>query len=726
MTRHAVSLPGCRPRPLAAYLKGLAVLRLVATQADPQATGHWQAEEFILTSRLDADALRRFLLEDWRPTPIAAPWNKSSGFWPGENADALEPFEQSEHPRFSAFAKTIAAIRDAIRNLDLQEAPDKNNGKTQFISLLRAALPDEAVDWVDAVVLVTSNGLKFPHLLGSGAIDGRLDFARNYQQRLINLIDPKTGTASDLAETRLEGALFGAPCASQGTGKSGQFGPGTAGGPNMTTGPIGDSSVNPWDFVLTIEGTIAFAAAATRRLEGNTRPSLSYPFTVLPSFAGTGAATLGDRGKMRSEIWLPLWGQPANWRELQALLSEGRATVGSRNARDGLDFARAIAGLGIARGISAFERVAFFVRAGDTALATPVGRVPVKRQVDADLIADLERKRWLRELHRVTDNKHAPARLLTLRRRLEDALYAMATRGGPEPVQAALAALGALTLYMAQAPGQRKELGGMPPLDGAWAVRGDDGSDAFHAACAVASLDGGVPLRCHIAPFAGRPHQWRWEFADQPSHLVTWGRGGLARALATTVHRRLITAAQSEGAPLLPFHGAQTTDLMAAMALLEAGDDPRLAELIAGLSLIRWGAPHLAARDHIFSACRDDHGDKHWAAATPPPLALALLAPLFTDGRSLKRAGLSTEAQDLPMPPGLPARLAAGDVAAAVTLAVRRLRASGLAPSFREAAAAGLDGAHLLSALLVPLDTRSLKHLAALAGITTPETDHAA
>ena len=59
----------------------------------------------------------------------------------------------------------------------------------------------------------------------------------------------------------------------------------------------------------------------------------------------------------RAEMWLPLWETPAGYGEIRELFGEGRATVGRRPAKDGLDFARAVAALGIDRGIKEQHRI---------------------------------------------------------------------------------------------------------------------------------------------------------------------------------------------------------------------------------------------------------------------------------------------------------------------------------------------------------------------------------
>ena len=69
-------LPGCTPTPLASYLKALAVLRLVAEAGtegggDPNATGFWRDDIFVLRTKLTKEELREFFLERYRPTPLS-------------------------------------------------------------------------------------------------------------------------------------------------------------------------------------------------------------------------------------------------------------------------------------------------------------------------------------------------------------------------------------------------------------------------------------------------------------------------------------------------------------------------------------------------------------------------------------------------------------------------------------------------------------------------------
>lgn len=104
-----IVLHGCSPTPLASYLKALAVLRLVAEQAeDPDATGFWCNDAFVLRTRLREEDLVAFFLDRYQPTPIVAPWNGGSGFFQADNQSGINPLECSQANRFSEYRAAIA------------------------------------------------------------------------------------------------------------------------------------------------------------------------------------------------------------------------------------------------------------------------------------------------------------------------------------------------------------------------------------------------------------------------------------------------------------------------------------------------------------------------------------------------------------------------------------------------------------------------------------------
>jgi CRISPR-associated protein Csx17 len=307
---HEIELKGCSPTPLAHYLKALGILRLVAEQKDPNAKGCWRDEAFVLQSSLDKENLLRFFLEEYRPTPITAPWNAGSGFYFEEGKAAtidpetgkslktgkklktgirdkdteatrtLDKLLQSQCDRFKGYKVLLGKTRQILDEKGLEEAP-KENQKSLLIQIVRNTYPDEFLKWLDAVLLIGSDKVSYPPLLGTGGNDGRLDFTNNYMQRLLRLFDAFTGEPNSFVTNWLEDSLFLQPTPQMlKEAAIGQFLPGNAGSPNGISGFESKSLVNPWDFVLMLEGGLFFATNTVRRLSSNSAGALSFPFTV--------------------------------------------------------------------------------------------------------------------------------------------------------------------------------------------------------------------------------------------------------------------------------------------------------------------------------------------------------------------------------------------------------------------------------------------------------------
>jgi hypothetical protein len=722
-----VALPGCAPAPLASYLKALGILRLVAEQADADARGWWQGGHFVLASTLDADGLEALFLDRYAPTPIIAPWNGGSGFYAGDNRRGIEALAAAQSPRFAGYAAAIASAERVRDGLGLQASP-KNEGKAGFLARLRGALPDDALAWFDAAVVLGSDQPLYPPLLGTGGNDGRLDFTNNFMQRLVELIDPETGRPLPGSAALIGEALFGEPVPGLSDVAVGQFAPGAAGGPNASAGLTGDPLVNPWDFVLMLEGAMVFAAAATRRNEKADTAALSFPFTVRPTAAGSGHAVLKDEGSSRAELWMPLWARPAGFAEVRGLLAEGRVTLGCRPVRgplaegrvtlghrpvrDGLDFVRAVSSLGVDRGISRFQRFGLMMRSGKAFLATPMTQVRVQRNARADLIDQLDEDGWLGSFRRLARHSEAPARLSGIGRRLDQALFDLATPDGKTAtadaarVQAALVALGDAVHHLAHSPKAREAVRFLPRLDQQWAQAADDASDEFRLAAAIAGLgagsgepSGAPPLLAHIAPVADRGGRW----AETSQQRVVWGEGTLVDALIRVLRRRLIDAERT-GAADKPLAGKPGADLAAIAAFLSCDtDDDRIEALVRGLALVKgiW----LPKRTFP-------------PTAPPLPAAYAALKPLFTPEAVLRAEHLLGAEIRLPLPATLLGQVLSGDhrrIASAIRQAQARARIAGLGRSFRGLGAAGLDGRRLAAALLIPIRAGDVRRLVAIA-----------
>lgn len=710
--RYSITLPGCRPVPLAAYLKALGAFRIVAEQADCDARGYWHADQFVLESSLSEAGITEFFLNNYVPTPIAAPWNGGSGFYAKDNQSGIAPIVKGEAERFSVYREVIALMKSILEDDAITQRPD-GQAKQQLLTRLRAQLPDAALPWLDAAVLIGEDNPRYPPLLGTGGNDGRLDFTNNFMQRLVELLDPASGEPRVGAAGLLDEALFAARIPAMADAAIGQFAPGNAGGTNQGSGFSGSAQINPWSFVLMLEGALLFAAAATRRLEGGESAALSYPFTVRSTGAGSGSTALGDEANARAEIWIPLWGNAVDIQELRAMLSEGRVTVGRTRARDGLDFVRAIARLGVQRGIDSFQRYAFLMRSGKAYLATPLNRFPVRANPAARLIDELEQSQWLGRFRRLARQSTAPARLTSLARALEEAIFNLAQddQGTSRHVQRILTLLGRIQHYLARSREGREKCPPVPSLSPGWLEAAQDSSNELSIAAALAGLHGRwrvdgqdrwiMPMRQHMAPTTdGRYPKW----SGDDSHDVTWGGGDLHANLMHTLQRRLLVASRQELADK-PLFGNRSAPL-AAVADLLAGqaDARRIADLLPGLALVRIPGGAEAVTDRL----------------APLPAAYRMLKPLFCTDRQLRKAKLLAPEAQLPLPPQIPRLLWNGRTREAVDLAARRLRIAGarvIGPKMLDAEVP--DSRLLLTALLVPISDRALRSL-----LPKSETEH--
>ncbi len=585
-------LVGCSPAPLASYLKALAVLRLVGT-AMPGVRGAWRGDHLVLEGGgLDAARLIDYFLDAYVPTPAVSPWNGGSGFHPKDQQQYLNTIEASALPRFEPYRRAIRTARCVLEELDQGGKPDKEI-KPILLRRLRATLPDEALPWLDACMVLTSDAPNYMPLLGSGGNDGRLDFSNNFMQQL-QALDPSRRRQS---AANLNQALFAhaSDPLAYSDASLGQFFPGAVGGPgNSSAGYDGAATVNPWDYILTMEGTIAFAGSVARRLRSQAGGRLAaFPFTV--DVSPVGSLADADAAQARAEVWLPLWDRPASWREMQFLLAEGRAQWGRRQARSGMEFAEAVVNLGVDRGIQAFARTGLLKRNGRSFLAVNLARVPVRSFPGADVLQDPEYGGWVERFQDAATRKEAPATWRSAWRTLESAIYQACAIPAEDSdrtrrLQRVLAALGAAEHVVAAA----RERRGLRPLRlradwlTACAVSGAGGAE-WRLAVAIAGIQaarGVSGLRAHLEPV--RPASrggWEW---DDRSKSVAWETDlPLFRNLEAVLSRRLRVTREAGLArmPLLSQYPAKVVDVH---ALLNGRlDEALLAELLVAVALIR-------------------------------------------------------------------------------------------------------------------------------------------
>lgn len=728
-----ILLQGCTPTPLASYLKSLAVLRLVAEAGDngggdSEATGFWRDDIFVLRTRLTKDELRAFFMDRYRPTPLVAPWNGGSGFYfqegklkqkdpvtgkklktgvrdqETEATRTVAAIAQSISLRFADYRDAITIARRVVADFRIVEAPENtstNNQKDQFIQSFRNLASDRCLFAMDCAVVIANNETSFPPLLGTGGNDGNLDFTNNFMQRLLEVIDVSADAARPNTGDNLDAALFSAPCNSFSDNAIGQFAPGSAGGPNATSGFEGGTQTNSWDFILMLEGAMLFAASAVRRLEFGDRAILSAPFVVRSRMGTEGAASTMDDSDSRNEIWMPLWATPCSLDEVRSLLSEGRATLNGHSARDGLDFARAAAQLGVDRGIKSFQRYGFLRRQGKNYLATPLSRIAVRRNPDADLIAELERRNWLASVQRSAGDENAPNAFRAAAHQLDMALFALTQQASRTAFQTVLRRIGRIDAAISvSTKAQESVRTPAPLLSLPWAIKADDQSAEFRIAAALAGLclrdEKGRKIlhaRRHLATVSETHNEYDDREWEPTSRLAVWGRGPLASNIVVLLHRRRLEATTlgAEGEVLASQTGVNRQDIAA--FLDSATDDIRIGELLGGLACVDW------------SGVEPPKVDKRVDEETVLPPAFTLLKVFFTPESVLRALKWLPPDRSFRLSAEIPARLAANDAQAAVRIAWQRLRALGVKlPGRNPPQVVGVDdGIRWLAALCIPL-----------------------
>ncbi|WP_258109922.1 type I-U CRISPR-associated protein Csx17 [Alicyclobacillus sp. SP_1] len=730
-------LSGCNPSPLSGYLRALAVLRLVSEQMDSEAQGYWVNNEFHLKSTLTRQDLVSFLTEKYRPTPVCAPWNGGSGFYPKDTQEALQEILSSTAGRLQAYRETILKTLEFVSRLHLTEQPKER--KDELLELCRSWWPDEAVEWLDAAVVLTSNSPKYPPLLGTGGNDGRLEFTNNFMQHVVRLMDTNTGEPTLHSQEWLNGALFGESTGHLLKSAPGQFHPGGGGGPNAKAGFEGSFFANPWEYVLALEGALTFSAAAVKRLETGRTAVLSYPFTVYPSSVGSGSIADISESKQRAEMWMPLWSQPATFRELGYLFQEGRVHVGNRPARDGVDFARACATLAVDRGIDSFQRFSFAQRSGNMYLAVPLNRLQVKVQPEAELLNDLDQSRWLDQLSDFSRGTDIGS-FKSAYRALREAIFRLCVSGGPRRVQDVLVMIGRIERLLAHSPAARDIIRPLTLRNPQWTVKAADRSYEWELAISVASwyTEGLPQLRAYFSPVD--PSSARgWDKFAGPR--LIWKSGDVSRNLLRLMERRMMDAEsklKDRESPdgtwageddkergrdgrfsrklsdyvAKPFWGAQTASLPAVQAFLEGKvNEERLADFL-------WGALPLSAggvlRRRDDSAQRVSLQSHSRDGSTVLPYVYAVTRLTSVPNGMLN--ALAERSEDVPVqfPKQILFLLAtdrSAGVERAAQLATRRLVISGLVPKHGQVQSPFVSGRRCGAALVFPLAMHDLGSL---------------
>ncbi len=773
-----ITLKGCTAEPLGSYLKGLAVLRLIGTQKEPDIKGWWEDGVFSVESSLNQDAIVEFFMNEYRPTPIVAPWRGGGGFYEGDNKIGLRGILGTTSSRFENYRRTIeeimlwpeipseqkiehmlstfkaiaeekggksqesmsallketkkslgglesmpaakdyltmtmedlkasgvdasgrSAIKGALSHLkkvrtSINQVRRSSSGNA-IIQKCRNRLSGEVIEWLDAAVIVGEDSKakpNCPRILGTGGNEGRLDYTNTFMSHVYDLLI----SPDDSSESKglLRNALFDEFTDRYSISSAGQYDPGRAGGYNQGYGiEQKDFPTNPWNFVLTLEGTVLWASGIGRRHGVESRGVLRSPFTAHATVAGYGSSQNDSKDAARAEIWVPLWRNPLGIKELKAFLSEGRAEVGRRIAANGIQFAEAASSFGVDRGVGDFVRYSLLKRRGDSYVALPTGVFHVGLRKETDLIRELETilmrlDAFLRKMQSM------PSEFSSARRQIDEMMFEVLLRGGSVRMKRLVMAIGKMEKLLAirditKEPILKSPMVGLSPR---WLVAADDGSIEYRVAAALASLrpTGKVgPIRANLAPVDPR-RPYAWVSNDMQ---MAWAGKDFSARLSGLLIRRMMDAERlnCDTNPLRTELRLRTEDI--AYFMERPIDDAMIEDLLFGLMWV-----NMDRREATGKACGVLAG--RWRQPIlqqPIRRDWALLKLLFLP-HDVRRGG--KEVRIKPEPSVVPL-LRAGRIGDACKIASRRLYSCGL-PSISSSFQDGAEGGRIAAALLLPV-----------------------
>lgn len=557
----------------------------------------------------------------------------------------------------------------------------RTKNKTVILPLCRARLPETGLKWIDAVYSLQSDGSpSFNPVLGTGGNEGRLELSNNFMKRLTDLLI-KNHTES--TRSLLKAAVFDEATAGLSKGKIGQYDPGRAGGYNQGMEvETKDFKINPWDYILTLEGALVLAGAVVRRNPTDDRSHFTAPFTVRFSSVGFTSSSHEEAG--RSETWLPVWRNPASYSEIKYLFGEGRTSVGRKSSRTGIDFSRAVGTLGVDRGIDSFERYVFLERRGQNYAAVPSGRMRVRYRPQLHLLNELDPiVRSISGFLRGFPN--IPATFESCRQNIDEAIFNCCQVPDAHRFVNLVRQLGRLERIVAQRdrtkkPKLERPLYGLSPR---WILQCDDGSIELRVAAALASIqstDKVGPIRSYMAGVS--PSNRRiWDKGKGASY---WYGPDLTERLCGVLFRRLMDAERTSASrvPIEGYLSLSPGDLMP--FLWGSCDNTKIEELLWGFTLINWHRSGAYALR------------KQWKE----PLTNSPLSRLWCLLKLLHQPG---EIRDITIKrePRVVHLLSAGRVREAAALAIHRLRISDLHP-FDVTYEEDINPKRLLASLLVP------------------------
>ncbi len=588
-----IQLGGCFPESLMMNLKALGIFRILAEQSDPEITANWERGIFVLHTKLNSDELENFFLNQYKPTPLVSPWNGGSGFF-DVNDSVVDKIEQSGNERLREYSEVFKDVREILKEhvseyttlvnkkdkKSMQELKNKiKDNKNFLLTQFRNKITEKLLPWFDAMFVTASDKPSLSTILGSAGNDGNFEISENFMKCVCEcILSDKNSKDKKCVNGWIKGSLFGDPVKLL-DNSSAYFFPDGYKGPNCTS--IGfeekTSLMNPWDYILMIEGTLLFAGSVSRR---SLSKKAAFPFTVNESMAGYGSSS---SEKSRGEVWIPLWDNPATYDEIKYIFNEGRSQIGKKHANTGADFARALASLGIERGIYGFQRFGMLERKGQAFLANNLGSINTMENHQVNLLTDIDE--WLDKIRK---EKNLPMTIESLLRSIDGAIINFCTQSKKQYLQEILIILGKIEWAISNSSSIRNNIEPLQKLSFDWLNACYDKTPEFRLAVSLASIldkDGQYPIRCNLERIEYKSRKAKWR--PSSPHAV-WNKNNTIQNMIAILERRCIDAQihKSKTIPLESKIPAPVNDIL--LFLNDQLDYEKIGNLLLPFSMINY------------------------------------------------------------------------------------------------------------------------------------------
>ncbi|MDA3863939.1 MAG: type I-U CRISPR-associated protein Csx17 [Deltaproteobacteria bacterium] len=721
-----IKLAGCHFDTILGYLKTLGIMRVIDQQFSdtcgiPQ--GKWENGIFQLNLKTNKKKLFELFYKDYEPSPILVPWSggsiiklqkktqkKKNKFNKNSKpSNYLDKIYLSSNSRIKQARCVLNNIFQIFQQLQIKNKKQRDKEKHKFVSKLRIQSIDTFVDWIDTCAVLNSEKPVFAPLMGSGGgSDGRANFAKSFYDNLEEVIpvfnqwNKKSTLKNHQQKSKawFEEALFNTPH------KFGRlnyspalFESGTRGaGPNISQdAKERNSLLNPWDFVLGLEGAFIFAGSLFRRFESSTNHT-SFPFQTDLSSGGDDTSLNIESGNQAKELWLPLWENFVDYEELKLLFKEGRSSLGSKQAQNGLDFLKAVKNLGIDRGVSGFNRFGISKgRVGGNNYNSSFFLGNFKTGFDKNIKLLSEIDSFVSQLRYKSMDKDTPTRFKIVFNKIENSIFSYLKSGDKIYFRELFLELGKAE-YTITRGGINKKIPLVPPIDQKWAQKSWDGSAEFYLALALSQIYDKTTgsISKNMEP-VNRGRAWASWGNKEPKQV--WTNSDIIENMFFVLSRRMLDCSRKDNSFKVPVSSSFNAPLNLVSQFLHRNID------LKKLELYLWSCILLKKVNPGYFT--DKYNQNQYIL--PIPRIYLLLKTLFLP-YDLEIKG---QKYKITPEPAILNHLKAGNLEKAWKIANHRLRVSGLVPKpgifhgkNRDqiwANTQNIDGKLLGAALLIPI-----------------------